>query len=364
MKSSTAIAAFTSPDSVGRRGLSSATDRPLGVPTSCKAPSSRRGVGLTELGIRRQLQDLLILQDRSTHLINYTVTCLFHSIGTTVLYSIVILRPKQRLGSLHGSRWEHSRRWSLPAAPAAPERRLASASPRTARRSRLSTASGSAESGARRRDGRGLGRKALNDSGQHADLGQHPVWAVQVPAEPEPLRRKGALRARRSPAHPPGSPSPPPAPLPPWRYRSTPAGSASATRNRYGDPAGHRPRHRSPAHRSPAHRFPATVGLYSAVLTQVRALPAPAGWSRPAASAHRRFESRSCIWLLCLYFVLVPLRAYPSLFSAAADGWLGSFGFSQPQLRHSAQSRSLLRQLRARALIRSLRQWEPHLHGA
>lgn len=163
-------------------------------------------MGLTELGIRRQLQDLLILQDRSTHLINYTVTCLFHSIGTTVLYSIVILRPKQRLGSLHGSRWEHSRRWSLPAAPAAPERRLASASPRTARRSRLSTASGSAESGARRRDGRGLGRKALNDSGQHADLGQHPVWAVQVPAEPEPLRRKGALRARRSPAQPPGLP--------------------------------------------------------------------------------------------------------------------------------------------------------------
>lgn len=107
---------------------------------------------------------------------------------------------------MHGSQREHSHRWPLPAAPAAPGHRLASASPRTAGRSRLSTAPGSAESGARRRDGRGLVGKSLNDSGQHADLGQHPVGAVQVPAEPEPLRRKGALRARRSPAQPPQPP--------------------------------------------------------------------------------------------------------------------------------------------------------------
>lgn len=79
------------------------------------------------------------------------------------------------------------------------------------------------------------GARTLNDFGQDADLGQHPVGAVQVPAEPEPLRRKRAVRA---PPRPPrgqrGSRPARPIPAPPCRRRAPPSGSASATRNSSG----------------------------------------------------------------------------------------------------------------------------------
>lgn len=102
----------------------------------------------------------------------------------------------------------HLPRWPPPAGPAAPGRRSASASPRTA-----GEKEGEQRARSRRGTGRGTrGARALNYFGQGADLGQHPVGAVQVPAEAEPLREKRRSEPVAGPARPPRSP--PPTPIP------------------------------------------------------------------------------------------------------------------------------------------------------
>lgn len=116
----------------------------------------------------------------------------------------------------------HLPRWPPPAGPGAPGRRSASASPRTA---------GEKESEQRARSSRGAGRgtrraRALNYFGQSADLGQHPVGAVQVPAEAEPLRGK-----RRSARSGLCTPSPLPAAEPPPHHVAAAPRSALLSQN-------------------------------------------------------------------------------------------------------------------------------------
>lgn len=248
---------------------------------------------------------------------------------------------------MHGFQREHSHRWPLPAAPAAPGHRLASASPRTAGRSRLSTAPGSAESGARRRDGRGLVGKSLNDSGQHADLGQHPVGAVQVPAEPEPLRRKGALRARRSPAQPPQPPGLPHSAAGPAPTMALPLDSRRLRLRdpepipgpcRAPGPAHRKPRppKAPPSRKSPAHRKPRRV---CALLcsphsgprcSRARRAEPPRGFSAP------RFRLPGLHLVPLSLFRACAPPCLPAFIFSCSRWMLGSFSFSQPQLLQAA----------------------------